>query len=211
VLNSRLSRVLLAVAGLAISTPALAAFVFINEIHYDNAGADVGEAIEIGGASNVDLTDWALVLYNGNGGGMYRTVALGLSTLPDQQNGYGTAAFFIPGIQNGSPDGIALVDGTDAVVQFLSYEGSFTAVDGPAAGLTSTDIGVSEASSTPVGHSLQLAGLGAVAADFAWAGPLPESFGSVNDAQAFVPIPPAGLLLAPCLAGLAAAARRRAG
>ena len=39
------------------------------------------------------------------------------------------------GLQNGAPDGFALVkDETDemgeTVVQFLSYEGSFTAVDG---------------------------------------------------------------------------------
>ena len=31
------------------------------------------------------------------------------------------------GIQNGAPDGIALVDNTGAVVEFLSYEGAFAA------------------------------------------------------------------------------------
>jgi hypothetical protein len=32
------------------------------------------------------------------------------------------------------------------VIQFLSYEGSFTATNGPAIGMISTDIGLAEAS-----------------------------------------------------------------
>ncbi len=48
------------------------------------------------------------------------------------------------GIQNGSPGRLALVDGSSNVVQFLSYEGSFTAVGGPADGMTSEEIGVIE-------------------------------------------------------------------
>ena len=48
------------------------------------------------------------------------------------------------GLQNGSPDGIALVDAGNVLVEFLSYEGTFTGVGGPAAGMTSIDVGVSE-------------------------------------------------------------------
>ena len=42
--------------------------------------------------------------------------------------------------------------------------------------MMSTNIGVSEDSATPVGHSLQLAGMGAGAEDFQWqpAAPHPE-------------------------------------
>lgn len=58
-------------------------------------------------------------------------------------------------------------------MQFLSYEGSFTAVDGPAIGLTSTDIGVAETNTTPVGQSLQLI-------DGNWTGPTNETKGEVN-------------------------------
>ena len=48
------------------------------------------------------------------------------------------------GIQNGSPDGLALVDGDGTVLEFLSYEGAMTrAPAGPPPGMTSTDIGVS--------------------------------------------------------------------
>jgi hypothetical protein len=35
--------------------------VFINEIHYDNAGTDTGEAIEIAGPAGTDLTGWRSV------------------------------------------------------------------------------------------------------------------------------------------------------
>lgn len=160
--------------------------VFINEIHYDNDGTDTGEAIEIAGPAGTDLTGWDVVLYNGNGGAVYDSDPLS-GTIADQENGFGTVALTYPsnGIQNGSPDGIALVDNNDNVVQFLSYEGSFTAVGGPADGTTSTDIGVAESSSTPVGDSLQLMGTGSTSEDFTWSAPSDDSFGAVNVGQTF--------------------------
>ena len=157
--------------------------VWINEIHYDNASTDTGEAVEVAGPAGTDLTGWSLVLYNGNGGAPYNTVALS-GILPDQDNGFGTAFESISGIQNGAPDGLALVYGGTAV-QFLSYEGSFTAVGGPADGMTSTDIGVAEAGSSAIGDSLQLVGTGLTYADFSWAGSSPNTFGAVNTGQAF--------------------------
>jgi len=157
---------------------------FVNEIHYDNTGGDLGEAIEIAGAAGLDLLDWSLVLYNGNGGAPYGTITLS-GVIPDQQNGYGTLSFAATGLQNGSPDGLALVDVGNNVVQFLSYEGSFVAVGGPADGMTSEDIGVSEASGSAVGDSLQLMGTGTSYADFTWAGSSPNTFGAVNTGQSF--------------------------
>jgi hypothetical protein len=77
---------------------------------------------------------------------LYGTLALG-GTLGDQANGFGFASVLAAGLQNGSPDGIALVDNFGRVIQFLSYEGPMTATSGPAAGMTSTDIGVEEANS----------------------------------------------------------------
>ena len=141
----------------------MATNVFINEFHYDNDGTDSGEAIEIAGLAGTDLTGWDLVLYNGTGGSVYNTRSLS-GIIPDQQDGFGTISFSYPanGIQNGSPDGIALIDNNNSVVQFLSYEGSFTAVGSPANGLVSTDISVAETGSTPVGFSLQLTGTGSV-------------------------------------------------
>jgi len=159
---------------------------FINEFHYDNDGTDTGEAIEIAGSAGTDLTGWDLVLYNGNGGAVYDTRELS-GTIPAQQDGFGTVVQTYPtnGIQNGSPDGIALVDDNDNVIQFLSYEGSFNAVGGPADGTTSTDIGVAEGSSTPVGFSLQLTGTGSTYEDFTWSNPADHTLGAVNAGQTF--------------------------
>jgi predicted extracellular nuclease len=168
------------------ATPALGAgpTVFINEIHYDNAGADAGEAIEIAGPAGTDLTGWSIVLYNGNGGTVYDTVSL-TGVIPAQAGGFGTLRFDRAGIQNGAPDGIALVDAASSVIQFLSYEGAFTAVGGPANGQLSTDIGVAEASDSAVGNSLQLTGTGTMGGDFTWASSQPNTFGAVNTGQIF--------------------------
>ncbi|WP_111669837.1 T9SS type A sorting domain-containing protein [Algoriphagus litoralis] len=164
--------------------------VFINEIHYDNTGTDAGEAIEIAGPAGTDLTGWSIVLYNGNGGAVYNTRTLS-GTIPDSGNGFGFVNETYPsnGIQNGAPDGIALVDNLGTVVQFLSYEGTFTAVDGPAIGLLSTDIGVAELGSDPLGLSLQLSGTGTVYTDFSWQAPVSNTFGVINTGQTFTAEP----------------------
>lgn len=158
---------------------------WINEIHYDNTGGDTGEFVEVAGPEGLDLTDWKLIGYNGSNGESYKTVTLS-GTIPDNSNGFGVLAFTFSGLQNGGPDGIALVDDSNNVIQFLSYEGSFTATDGAADGETSTDIGVSETSSTPVGHSLRLSGTnGCEYADFTWQSPAADTEGSINTGQTF--------------------------
>ena len=158
--------------------------VFINEFHYDNTGTDTGEAIEVAGPAGTDLTGWDLVLYNGSNGLSYTTIALS-GALASQQGGYGTASFAAVGLQNGAPDGFALVDAGNTVVQFLSYEGSFTALDGPANGITSTSVGVSQGGSGAVGNSLQLTGSGTTYGDFTWAAEQANTFGSPNTGQTF--------------------------
>jgi VCBS repeat-containing protein len=164
---------------------------FINEIHYDNAGTDAGEAIEIAAPAGTNLAGWSIVLYSVSTGAttgtVYNTRALS-GIVPDQDDGYGTLSFTyaVNGVQNGPQDGLALVDPSGNVVQFLSYEGSFVAANGPAAGLTSTDIGVSEDSGSALGFSLQLAGSGASAADFHWVNSQANTFGAVNTGQDFI-------------------------
>lgn len=170
----------------ALTGPAPA--LWINEFHYDNDGADTGEAIEVAGPAGTDLSGWTLELYNGSGGAIYDTEALA-GTIPDVQAGFGMLHVNITGIQNGSPDGIALVhDG--AVAQFLSYEGAFTATSGSAIGMLSTDIGVTEPGNTPLGYSLQLVGTGTSYDAFEWAAPQPHTFGALNVGQAFDPNAP---------------------
>jgi DNA/RNA endonuclease G (NUC1) len=149
----------------------------VSEFHYDNNGTpDVNEAIEIEGNAGIDLSGWSLVLYTGDGGKVYDTINLS-GTIAATCNGRGAISFPAPGLQNGGftteePDGFALVNG-NTVVQFLSYEGSFTATDGPAAGMTSTDVGVEESGSTTSTQSIQLNTAGT------WEN-RPANFGLVN-------------------------------
>lgn len=143
--------------------------VFINEIHYDNVGMDAWEGVEIFAPSGTVLTGWKLYFYDGVNGTSYGTHVI-YGIVPDF-GGSGYGSLFVPssvGIQNGSPDGIVLVDNFGTVVQFLSYEGVFAAVTGPAAGLTSVDIGVFEDGTGLAGDSLQLTGNGVNYEDFTW-------------------------------------------
>ncbi len=174
---------------MALATAALAQNAWFNEIHYDNSGTDQDESIEvvIENPGTYNLADFQVDLYNGNGGVIYDTKTLDQFTTGITSNGFTIYHYVYPtnGIQNG-PDGMALsYQGTLISGQFLSYEGTFTATEGPANGLTSTDIGVSESSSTPIGESLQLTGTGTQYADFLWTGPVTATFGNLNDAQSF--------------------------
>ncbi len=166
------------------------ATVFINEIHYDNAGTDAGEAVEIAGPAGTNLSGWDIVPYNGNGGAPYNPTTPLVGTIPDQGSGYGTVSVLITGLQNGSPDGLALVNTANEVVQFLSYEGAFAALGGLANGLASTNIGVTEPDTTPAGFSLQLKGTGATYQDFTWTAASDDSFSAVNAGQTFSGVPP---------------------
>src|SRR6056297_2340942 len=109
----------------------------INEVDYDQPGSDAAEFIEIfnAGASAVSLDGLALQLINGSSASIYDTIDLPAAIL-------GAGEFFVvcgdaantPNcdldttpdtnlIQNGSPDAIALVQGT-TVIDVISYEGS---------------------------------------------------------------------------------------
>lgn len=149
------------------SVPGTSSTVFINEILYDITGTDAGEFIEVAGPAGTDLTGWSIVLYNGSNGASYDTDSLP-TPIPSQQGSYGTVSVTYDGsLQNGAPDGVALVN-NGTVVQFLCYEGTFAATNGPASGQTCTDIGVSQSGTNPAGTSLQLQGTGTTYGDFRW-------------------------------------------
>ncbi|MCC6459778.1 MAG: HYR domain-containing protein, partial [Saprospiraceae bacterium] len=164
--------------------------VWINEVHYDNVGTDAGEFIEVAGTSGTDLSNYSLVLYNGANGLSYGTMNL-FGTIDNESNGFGAQSFGYPvnGVQNGSPDGIALVLNGTMVLQFLSYEGAFLATDGVANGMMSTDIGVVEDGSNAIGTSLSLTGTGNEYASFVWNAPAAATAGSANNGQSFTPAP----------------------
>jgi len=165
--------------------------VFINELHYDNASTDTGEFIEVAGPAGTDLTGWSVVLYNGSNDTQYDSDPLSGTLGDDTGTGFGFASINYPsnGIQNGAPDGIALLDASGDVVQFLSYEGVFTTAAGE-----STDIGVSESGNDLAGLSLQLTGRGDSYGDFTWASPATQTPGEANNDQVFLasgdPLPP---------------------
>lgn len=162
---------------------------FINEIHYDNVAKDEGESVEIVAPAGMSLAGYSLALYDGMTGMIYGTVPIS-GSVSDQCHGWGfiTVVFPSDGIQNGAPDGLALIDNNGNVVEFLSYEGTFTAVNGPAAGFTSTDMNVQQSFSTPKGYSLQRVGTGDTAGDFVWSGPLPQTFNDINVGQRLLPL-----------------------
>lgn len=165
---------------------------WINEIHYDNNSTDVAEMVEvvIENAGLYALSNFTVTPYNGSGGVTYGTaVTLDNFTVGDVVGNYSIFYFIYPlnGLQNGSPDGLSLdYLGTLIAGQFLSYEGSFLATNGPANGITSTDIGVSESSTSTVGYSLQLSGAGSVYGDFTWQAPATATAGSSNNGQTLV-------------------------
>ncbi|MGY1856546.1 ExeM/NucH family extracellular endonuclease [Modestobacter sp. SYSU DS0290] len=152
--------------ALAIEPPA--GSPFISEFHYDNGGSDANERVEVTAAPGTDLTGWTLVGVNGNGGATYSPKAL--SGVVGES---GIVVVDFPGLQNGSPDGLALIGPDGAVVQFLSYEGTFSATFGDTEG-ESTDVGVAETGSGPAEGSIQLI-------DGAWVVTDTNTFGAVNE------------------------------
>ena len=179
----------LLVLALAAVAGSARADVFVNEIHYDNAGEDAGEAIEVVASAGESLAGFRLHLYNGSSNPTAATVydddpvPAGNLVACGGKARIAVVAYPANGLQNGAADGIALVDPNGQVVQFLSYEGAITASDGPAAGLTSSNLPVSEAASAAIGTSLQLSGSGAVAADFTWAASSTQTSGTCNSGQ----------------------------
>ena len=158
--------------------------VWINELHYDNVGADVNEFVELAGPAGDSLEGWLLLAIDGATGAAYAWRKLA-GVFPDQQNGIGTLSFPFTGLQDGAPDGLAVLSSSGVLVQFLAYEGAFQGVGGVTAGRIAPDLGVAESSSTPVGWSLQLGGSGRDYAQFTWQAAMAATPGARNTGQIF--------------------------
>ncbi|MEO9517360.1 MAG: ExeM/NucH family extracellular endonuclease [Paracoccaceae bacterium] len=152
----------------------------INELHYDNVGSDTGEFIEIRLAKGEDASALVVELYNGNGGSVYNTLNVTDGTVSsDDDFDYYVLNLPANGLQNGSPDGLALSNG-EGLIEFLSYEGSLVGVGGAADGVSSEDIGQEETTATEVGFSLQRN------EDGTWRAPEANTSGQANDAPSGV-------------------------
>ena len=107
----------------------------INEVDYDQVGADTGDFVEIAnkGTVAVSLDGVAVVLVNGGDSTEYARKTL-TGTLP--AGGYLRVDV---DVQNGAPDGVALVDTANGttLLDALSYEG---AIHAAAVGTSSVDL-----------------------------------------------------------------------
>lgn len=128
----------------AVEVVAFVGSLVINEVDYDQAGTDASEFVEIFNGTNapIAMAGHKLLLVNGSNNSVYKTIDLaGAGTLP--AGGFlvvASPSLVVPegaavvrftaatdNVQNGEPDGIALVS-SSAVVDSLSYEGGITAV-----------------------------------------------------------------------------------
>jgi hypothetical protein len=102
--------------------PTDGAKLVINEVDYDQVGADGDGFVEIAnvGTAAADLAGAALVFVDGADGADYRREAL-TGTLAA-----GEYLVVAVDAQNGAPDGLALVGASGALVDALSYEGEIT-------------------------------------------------------------------------------------
>ena len=106
----------------AAAPPSEGGGLVINEVDYDQVGSDGDGFVEIAntGTAAADLAGVVLVFVDGADGLEYRREAL-----------TGTLAagdYLVVPVdpQNGAPDGLALVNASDNVVDALSYEGEIT-------------------------------------------------------------------------------------
>lgn len=166
---------------------------WVNELNYESS-PNV-EIVVSPSSSAVSLSTVTWSLYDGSTGSVYASHLLSSFTFGSTLNGY--SIFRLTGftIQNGGPsggpnipDGWAISVG-GSVVEFKSYEGSFTATSGVAAGLTSTDIGVRQEQGTPSESSMQLQGTGTVASQFTWIAGQGPSYGQQNLGQTLQAVP----------------------
>lgn len=190
-MHPRTRRSLVLAALLALPAVAPAA-VFINEIHYDDdtSTGDVGERIEIVATAGESLSGYRVYLYNGSTPSA--AVAYDNDPVPTgslvtcgAQVRIAVVSYPSNGIQNGPSDGIALVNASGQLVQFVSYEGAITGSGGPASGRTSQNLPVAESGTTPAGTSLQLGGTGTGYANFTWNASATQTFGTCNRGQTF--------------------------
>ena len=132
--------------------PAEPAKLVINEVDYDQVGTDGNGFVEIknAGVAAADLSNVDLVAVNGGDSSEYDRVALTGTLAAGGHLDIGIE------LQNGAPDGLALLEGT-TLLDGLSYEGGINAasVDGQTYNLVEgTVLPIAVEDSNTVGGSL---------------------------------------------------------
>jgi len=201
----------------------LYAQVWINEISYDMTGADTDDFIEIVAPTGTDMSIYGILLANGNGDVSYGYTQLsGTISSTNANNGFGfflllsnesssitppagityltvTGSGFGSGIQNGSPDGILLLNhSTGATIHGIWYEETDTPPSSitrnstgspPGTGpysMTGVDVeSLGESDVSDVGMSLSMSGSGKSGV---WEVPTSGTPGSMNTGQTSLPV-----------------------
>jgi len=129
----------------------------INEFHYANTSTTKTGFVEVIAPKDfAELNTATLSLYNGEGKYYESYMLKEFLSLPDSE--YGDFKIYYLDFPTG------LIDGTgglslsveDQVIQFISYGGTITAVNGPAINITSNDIGVVEMAEDGANNSIAL-------------------------------------------------------
>jgi predicted extracellular nuclease len=151
-------------AGLVVTSVTQAAVV-INEIDYDQPGADTAEFIELynNSSSSTSLDTYSINLINGSDGSVYRSIDLSgfsldansyfvvcdsASQVANCNDAFTSSSGWI---QNGAPDAIALLNNGN-IVDSLSYEGDVpSATEGTASTLADSGTVTASLSRLPNG------------------------------------------------------------
>src|SRR3546814_11698581 len=126
--------------GLLLACGSAHAAVFVNELHYDNAGGDSGERIEIVATDGESLAGYRVHLYSGGSSpgsaNTYGSATVPTGSVSSCGGSVRTATVAYSGLQNGSNDAIALVAADGAVVPVHAYQRRLTDATGPSPGQT---------------------------------------------------------------------------
>lgn len=139
--------------------------------------------IEVALHENIqNLNDYRISLYDGADGTVYQTITLDQFTVGTTVNSRVYYFYNMPdNTMLTGPAGISIsYSGTVLPGQFISYGGSFIAVEGDATGKTSVNVGTF----TPQ-ESFALTGTGSKFSDFNWASMSNPSPGDANPGQAY--------------------------
>ncbi len=138
--------------------------IIFSEIDYDQPGTDSNEFLELRIINTTTISSCEIRLINGANNSVYDTIDLagtwgpnkyltiGSTNISNRDLTFGSGSCASNCLQNGTPDGFALVDtsGSGTIVWFYSYEGTITGYDaGDGNAVDSTNLPVSENNNSP--------------------------------------------------------------